>query len=84
MRPELSHNDLAGFLAPSLGREKSHDVVLNAAEQLGINTSLVDVQQALRIFEHLAGTQGLVGIVARLAKARVRMHGVSPGSSRST
>lgn len=61
--------EISGLLAQSLGREKAVAVVDDSRRALGLRGTDVDRDEALRILEHLATQAGLVGIVARFAKA---------------
>lgn len=66
---------LVELLAPTLGHEKSSDVVFKSARALNFNTAFVTVTQAMQVLTQLENEPGLVGIVARLAKARLRLQG---------
>jgi hypothetical protein len=67
----LSRTALVDMLAESLGTEKAAQVVADGTAKLGISTPDFDRDQALKILEQLATEPGLVGVVARFAKARV-------------
>lgn len=66
----LSRMQLVGYLSESLGDAKATEVVSSAAAQMGLGLVDYDREQTLRILERLADEPGLVGIVARFAKAR--------------
>lgn len=67
----LSRAKLVAMLAESLGQEKANQVVCDTASRLGLRASEYDREEALSILEAMAGEPGLVGVVARFAKARV-------------
>ena len=67
----LPRAKLVGMLAESLGDEKANQVVSETASRLGFGLTDYDREQALSILEAMAGEPGLVGVVARFAKARV-------------
>ena len=67
----LSRVELVAMLAESLGSEKALQAVTAGAATLGLVAADFDREEALRLLDHLAAEQGLVGIVARFAKARV-------------
>ena len=64
--------DLVALFAPTLGREKSTDVVTCAARALNASAGGWSLEQALAIVNEMARTPGLVGIVSRLARARLQ------------
>lgn len=67
----LARYTLVGHLSRSLGQEKAEDVVDEAAHQVGIGTDDWERDEALLLLEALANMPGLVGVVARFAKARI-------------
>jgi hypothetical protein len=62
---------LAELLAPSLGQEKSLEVLTGALDRLGAPRTGIDMSQALQVLEGLATEPGLVGVASRFAKARL-------------
>jgi hypothetical protein len=67
----LLKGDLVRMLSETLGQEKAEEAISTAATRLGLaGAPDFDRAQTLAIFEHLAATPGIVGIVARFAKAR--------------
>ena len=68
---------MVSLLAPSLGEERSRDAIAAAAEQLGVKVPQCTRENALAILESLSTDAGLIGIVARLAKAQLRL--ANPG-----
>jgi hypothetical protein len=62
--------ELVALLAPTLGQEKSHDVVEEAARALGITADEVETAVALRLLEALGKESGIVGVAARFARQR--------------
>lgn len=68
----LPRRTLIELLAQSLGQEKAEDVVTAAARDLGLPVfGDYNREQTLAVLERLAGMSGLVGVVARFAKARL-------------
>jgi hypothetical protein len=66
----LSRVQLVGLLSESLGDAKATEVVSTTAAQMGLGLLEYDRAQTLEILERVADEPGLVGIVARFAKAR--------------
>jgi hypothetical protein len=62
--------DLLSLLAPALGAEKARDATEAAAAKLGLDARHLSRDEALRLLDLLASTDGIVGVVARFAKAR--------------
>jgi len=63
--------DLLPLLTPSLGAAKAREAVAEAAARCGVDTSSgLSRSGALRILDELARVDGIVGVVARFAKAR--------------
>jgi hypothetical protein len=54
-----------------LGHEHGGEVLAEAAVRLGLQPEQVEFAQALELLDELAGSEGLVGVVARFAKARL-------------
>jgi hypothetical protein len=68
----LPTSHLAELLAPTLGWEKSSEVVESAAIRLGLSPGrALRVDQALAVLDELARTPGMVGIAARFARSRL-------------
>jgi hypothetical protein len=68
------------MLEPTLGWEKSSEVVQEAARELGIAGSTLTLAQILRIFESLGMRSDLVGVAARFARTRLEGNAI-PGST---
>jgi hypothetical protein len=69
--PETSHAEtLIGMLTASLGREKAESLVDDAIKRRRLARSALTGREAHAILEDLAESKGLVGTVARFAKAR--------------
>jgi hypothetical protein len=64
---------LVGLLSPSLGVEKSEALIDAAAKRRGLRRSPLSRADALLILEELTQEGGLVGTVARFAKARAHL-----------
>jgi hypothetical protein len=62
--------DLLALLAPALGAEKARDATEAAAAKIGADVQALTRDDALRVLDVLASTEGIVGVVARFAKAR--------------
>ena len=62
--------DLLPLLAPALGTEKARDAVTTTAQRLRFDPQSLTREQALRVLDDLADSEGIVGVVARFAKAR--------------
>jgi hypothetical protein len=64
---------LVQLLAPRLGHEQGTDVLSDAATRLGLQPEQIEFAQALELLDELARSEGLVGVVARFAKARLML-----------
>lgn len=62
--------DLVALLGPALGMEKARDATTIAAARLGLDAASLSRQDALRVLDELAREEGIVGVIARFAKAR--------------
>ena len=69
----LTRAQLIALLAPSLGVSKAEEAFSAACASLGVKTDTYSAQDARSIFEHLATVEGLVGVTARFAKARLAL-----------
>jgi hypothetical protein len=67
----ISMSSIAELLAPTLGCEKSAEVVEGAALRLGFSPEALRADQALAMLDELARTPGMVGIAARFARSRL-------------
>jgi hypothetical protein len=67
----VERKQIVGLLAPTLGDEKSEEVVVGAITRRQLPKDTLDQQQALEVLEDLAAQHGLVGVTARFAKARL-------------
>jgi hypothetical protein len=67
----LPISELVALLAPTIGQEKSAEAITAAARASGITEDRLTQEQALGLFEVLASHDGLVGVTARFAKARL-------------
>lgn len=63
--------DLAALLAPALGAEKARDAISGAAARLGLDPHALSHDDAIAVLDELTRSDGMVGVVARFAKARV-------------
>ncbi|MGH7282892.1 MAG: hypothetical protein ACRELY_15315 [Polyangiaceae bacterium] len=65
-------SELIAFFTPSLGEEKARETVHGAIARLRFEGKTVfDRAQSLRLLEELAREEGIVGVAARFAKARI-------------
>jgi hypothetical protein len=62
--------DLLPLLAPALGTEKARDAVTTTAQRMRLDPQNLSREQALGVLDALAESDGIVGVVARFAKAR--------------
>lgn len=62
--------DLLPLLAPTLGTEKARDAVTASTLRQGFDPASLTHEQALAVLDDLARSEGIVGVVARFAKAR--------------
>jgi hypothetical protein len=62
--------DLIPLLAPSIGVEKAREAIDGAAMRLGLDARTLTREHALAVLDVLAKTDGIIGVVARFAKAR--------------
>lgn len=78
---------LAALMAPTLGWERSLEVVTGAARRLGFKESSIGADERKVILEDLSLEPGLVGVTARYVLSRTsiskpEMQATSPPSSR--
>jgi len=71
-KQRLDRADLIMMFAPTLGQEKSNETVDSAVRGLGLPSGPYTFEQAISIFGEMGKTTGLVGLVSRLAVARLR------------
>jgi hypothetical protein len=62
--------DLVGLLAPALGAEKARDATESSCGKLGFDARTLSRDEALHVLDDLTKNEGIVGVVARFAKAR--------------
>jgi hypothetical protein len=67
----LAWDRLVGLLAPRLGHEQGHDILAEAATRCGLQPEQIEFAQALELLDELSSSEGLVGVVARFAKAKL-------------
>ena len=65
-----TRSDLQAFLSSSLGVAKAREVVDETLRELGIHTEVIDTASARRVLERVAGAEGLVGVIGRVALTR--------------
>ena len=86
----ISSEHVAVLLASALGQDKSDEIVATTVRALGITRATYTGEDVRAIFERLAKSEGLVGVVARFAVSRgdveklaVRADALAPPSHRS-
>lgn len=67
----VSIGSIVGLLSPALSREQSQELVTRAAAGLNITANQLELEQALRVIDVLGEAEGLVGVSARFARARL-------------
>lgn len=68
----LTVSDVVAFFTPSLGEEKARETVHGALSRLRFDGKpAFDRADSLRVLEELAREDGIVGVAARFAKARI-------------
>ena len=73
----ISRDDVAVLLASALGQHKSDELVASTASALGLTRAVYSASDVRGIFDKLAKTDGLVGVVAEGDLGRL-MRGVPP------
>lgn len=68
--PRISLKELTAAFAPTLGEERSNELLSETVRALRIAQDPLEDDQAIALFEHLSRTPGVVGIAARLAHRR--------------
>jgi hypothetical protein len=69
----LTRADLVELLAPTLGMEKSEEVLLGTLQQLRLSVDQVSAEDGLAVLEELTKSPGIVGIASRFAKVHLLM-----------
>jgi hypothetical protein len=67
----VSVDQLAELIAPALGKEKSHELILSSAKSLGYPADRLSLERVLKILAMLGAEPGIVGVAARFAKTRL-------------
>jgi hypothetical protein len=63
--------DIVHLLAPALGAEKAREAIEHAASRRGVDVATgLSHAGALAVLDEMAKVEGIVGVVARFAKAR--------------
>jgi hypothetical protein len=70
MPASIPKRELVLLLAAALGEEKGEELVASAARRLALGDDAYSLAEARAIFERIALTPGLVGVVARFAITR--------------
>jgi hypothetical protein len=70
-RPSLAISEIVPLLAHTIGYEKSEEAIVASARRLRLPTDRLERDQAALVFDDLARQEGLVGVTARFAKARL-------------
>jgi hypothetical protein len=74
----LGRSELTALLASSLGEEKAKEVVEEALRKLGALHDTFPLSQGVAALDELARSEGLVGVTARFAKARLLLRASKP------
>ena len=67
----LTLDSIVELLSSALGREQSRELVGRTAARLGIPPGELQLRQALSIVDDLSGEPGIIGVSARMARARI-------------
>ncbi len=78
----VTDEHLIALLAPSLGRDKSRALLRDGRRALRIDDGPMTQETAMALLESLSAQPGIVGIVAGLARSRLRLGAVSKGAPR--
>lgn len=62
--------DLVPLLAPAIGDEKAREAIEAGCTRLALDSNALSPDDAFRVLDLLATAEGIVGVVARFAKAR--------------
>ena len=76
---KVFRNQVIDMLTPGLGAPEAARIVHSTADVLGFGPEL-DVAQAMRLLDRLAGVPGLVGITAHFIKSHALLAWQSGGS----
>jgi hypothetical protein len=68
--PKPTATDLIPLLAPAIGVEKAREAIENGCARLGLDPKSLTSENAIAVLDLLAKAEGIVGVVARFAKAR--------------
>jgi hypothetical protein len=71
-KQRLERADLVTMFAPALGQEKSSESLDAAVRELGMPSGPYTFEEAISILGEMGKTTGVVGLVSRLAVARLR------------
>lgn len=66
----MSAYEVADLLAPSVGQERARELVEAACRKIGLNPDALGRDDVVSVLDDLALAGGVVGVVARFAKAR--------------
>lgn len=69
----VTRGELVGLLSPTLGAHKAEEVLSGVCASLGLESESFSAETALLVFERLAAEEGLIGVTARFAKARLAL-----------
>jgi hypothetical protein len=68
---KYSKNTLASALAPAVGEERASELISEAMRELGVHATEVTAYEARALFDHISRHEGVVGVSARIARARL-------------
>jgi len=75
-------SSIVALLSPAIGREQSQELVAKAASRFDIASEELELDQALRVVDALGEQQGIVGVSARFARARLVHRDVTRGPAK--
>src|SRR4051794_39413115 len=67
----VARQEIVALLAPTLGLEKSEEVVVGAMRGLGLPLDAVEQDDVFAILDILGRVAGLIGVAARFARGRL-------------
>jgi hypothetical protein len=87
LRRKIKRSQLVGLLSPTLGHDRSDQLVAGTARDLGVPVADdVRVDHVLQILDRLGTAEGMVGVAARFVRVRGELEamiGGAPDSLRS-
>lgn len=75
---KVSRHSLIAMLGQALGDAKAREAVDDYTQRLKLDSSTLSIEEAGRLLELMAGAEGILGTVARFAKARIHLRKRTP------